>query len=82
MKLTAQEFRDDATEGMIISIPQYESNLEVTFVGEFFVGVQFADPSKRNDTQKRLVFNNSNTSVYLQAGTTDKGQVEYIKDKS
>lgn len=84
MQMKANSFAEEVTEGMIIGVSEYTSNLKVTFVPDnpeemHLIGVEFADPSKQNETQKRIVFNQDKSKMFLQVGAVDKGEIESVK---
>lgn len=74
----------DLTEGDIIHVPQYVNALEVEYLGDLngetnaFVGVRFADESKRTSTNKTIITNKNSGRAYLTAGTSDKGAVTQL----
>lgn len=69
------------SEGDVIHVPQYETELRVMFTGDVsgvqnaMVGVEFTETT---GARKTMVVNKHSGRVYLTAGNTDKGEVTEI----
>jgi hypothetical protein len=76
--VSGKEYGEVAKEGDIIKVAQYDNALRVNFVSDVMVGVEFSDVSQRNSTPKHLMINAHSGRLYLVAGQSDKGEVEFV----